>query len=223
MFLDEVGELSPSIQAKLLRVLQTREFERVGGTRAIKIDVRMIAATNRDLQAAIRSGQFREDLYYRLNVVSIAMPPLRERREDIPLLAAFFVAEHSKKCKRRVTGVSPEARRLLCAYNWPGNVRQLENAIEHAVGLGSTKLIVPADLPKAIAEGETIADDHPTGYHEKIRAAKRQLISETLRQTGGNFTEAAKILGIHPNNLHRLVRQLKLRDGITDSEGSGEV
>jgi len=211
VFLDEIGELSPSIQAKLLRVLQNREFERVGGTRPIKVDMRLIAATNRDLTAAIRSGRFREDLYYRLNVVSIAMPPLRERRDDIPLLAAFFVAEYSKECKRRVTGISPEARRLLCAYDWPGNVRQLENAIESAVVMGTTDLIVPEDLPEAMSESEALVDQPDFGYHEKIREAKRQLIAATLRQTGGNFTEAAKLLRIHPNNLHRLVRQLKLR------------
>ena len=210
IFLDEVGELSPGIQAKLLRALQTCEFERVGGTRPIKVDVRMIAATNRDLKTAIKTGRFREDLYYRLNVVSISMPPLRERREDIPLLASFFVAEYSKKCKRRVTGISAEARRLMCAYDWPGNVRQLENAIERAVVLGATELIVPEDLPETIFESE--ATEQPvTGYHETIRDVKRQLITKTLQQTGGNFTEAAKLLGIHPNNLHRLMRNLKLR------------
>ena len=211
VFLDEVGELSPAIQVKLLRALQTREFERVGGMRPIKVDVRMIAATNRDLKAAIKAGQFREDLYYRLNVVSIPIPPLRERREDIPLLAAFFVAEYSKQCKRRVTGISAEARRLLCAYDWPGNVRQLENAIERAVVLGATELITPEDLPE-IVESETILDAPTAGYYETIKEAKRQLVTKTLRQTGGNFTEAAKLLGMHPNNLHRLVRNLKLRE-----------
>jgi Nif-specific regulatory protein len=211
IFLDEVGELSPAIQAKLLRALQTHEFERVGGTRPIKVDVRTIAATNRDLKAAIKVGQFREDLYYRLNVVSIPLPPLRERRQDIPLLATYFVAEYSRKCKRRVTGISAEARRLLCAYDWPGNVRQLENAIERAVVLGVTELIVPEDLPETILESEN-ATEPPSGYHETIRAAKRQLITKTLQQTSGNYTEAAKLLGIHPNNLHRLVRDLKLRE-----------
>ena len=212
IFLDEVGELSPAIQAKLLRALQTREFERVGGTRPIKVDVRAIAATNRDLKAAIKAGQFREDLYYRLNVVSIPMPSLRERREDIPLLATYFVAEYSRKCKRRVTGISPEARRLLCAYDWPGNVRQLENAIERAVVLGVTELIVPEDLPETIFESETPADQARVGYHEKVREFRRELIAKTLQQTGGNYTEAAKLLGIHANNLHRIVRDLKLRE-----------
>lgn len=212
IFLDEVGELSPAIQAKLLRALQTHEFERVGGTRPIKVDVRTIAATNRDLKAAIKAGQFREDLYYRLNVVSIPMPPLRDRRQDIPLLATYFVAEYSRKCKRRVTGISAEARRLLCAYDWPGNVRQLENAIERAVVLGETELIVPEDLPETIFESEAATDQSAAGYHEKIREAKRELVANTLQQTGGNYTEAAKLLRIHPNNLHRLVRNLKLRE-----------
>ncbi|HEX7330871.1 MAG TPA: sigma 54-interacting transcriptional regulator [Pyrinomonadaceae bacterium] len=208
IFLDEVAELSPAIQAKLLRALQTREFERVGGTRPIKVDVRTIAATNRDLDAATKNGQFREDLYYRINVVSIAMPPLRERREDIPLLAAFFLSYFSKKCKRRVTGISAEARRLMCVYDWPGNVRQLENAIEHAVVMGGTE-IAPGDLPETIcaSTGQPSLD-----YHETIRNAKRQLIIKALRQTRGNYTEAAKLLGIHANNLHRHVRELGLRD-----------
>ena len=140
------------------------------------------------------------------------MPPLRERRQDIPLLASYFVAEYSRKCKRRVTGISPEARRLLCAYDWPGNVRQLENAIERAVVLGVTELIVPEDLPETIFESEAVTRESAAGYHEAIREAKRQLISNTLQQTGGNYTEAAKLLGMHPNNLHRLVRNLKLRE-----------
>ncbi|HEV8168837.1 MAG TPA: sigma 54-interacting transcriptional regulator, partial [Pyrinomonadaceae bacterium] len=212
IFLDEVGELSPAIQAKLLRVLQTHEFERVGGTRPINVDVRTIAATNRDLKAAMKAGQFREDLYYRLDVVSIAMPPLRERREDIPLLATYFVAEYSRKCKRRVTGISADARRLLSAYDWPGNVRQLENAIERAVVLGVTELIVPEDLPESILESDPVSDQPPAGYNETIREAKRQLIAKTLEQTGGNYTEAAKRLRMHANNLHRLVRELKLRE-----------
>lgn len=208
IFLDEVAELSPGVQAKLLRVLQTHEFERVGGTRPIKVDVRTIAATNRDLEAATKMGKFREDLYYRLNVFSIRMPPLRERREDIPLLAAYFLADCSKKCKRRVTGISEEARRLMCAYDWPGNVRQLENAIERAVLMATTELIEPEDLPETIFKSKVT----PKGYHETIREAKRELITRTLQQTGGNFTEAAKLLRMHANNLHRLVRTLKLRE-----------
>ncbi len=212
VFLDEVGELSPAIQAKLLRVLQTREFERVGGTRPIKIDVRTIAATNRDLLTAIKAGQFREDLYYRLNVVSIPMPPLRERHEDVPLLAAFFVATYSKKCKRRVTGISAEARRLMCAYDWPGNVRQLENAIERAVVLGTTDVILPEDLPEVILETETRAMPAPTKYHEAVAETKKQVILQAMDQAKGNYNDAAKLLGVHPNYLHRLITNLNLRE-----------
>jgi transcriptional regulator with GAF, ATPase, and Fis domain len=211
VFLDEIGELSPVIQAKLLRVLQTREFERVGGTRPVKTDVRVIAATNRNLETAIKSGDFREDLYYRLNVVSIVMPALRERREDIGLLATYFVSEFSKKCKRKVTGISSEARRLLHSYDWPGNVRQLENAIERAVVLGSTELIVPEDLPEAMLESEAADGVSCSTYYEAVNEAKRQLITKTLHQANGNYTDAAKLLGIHANNLHRIIRNLNLK------------
>ncbi len=211
IFLDEVGELSPAIQAKLLRVLQTHEFERVGGTRPIKVDVRMIAATNRDLEEAIKAGNFREDLYYRLNVISIVMPPLRERREDIPLLASYFVADYSKKCKRKVTGISKEARRLLQSYEWPGNVRELENAIERALVLGSTDLIVSEDLPEVLYESGQAEGETKANYYEAIKDAKRQFITDALKQAQGNYTEAAKLLGVHPNNLHRLVRTLNLK------------
>jgi len=214
VFLDEIGELSPAIQVKLLRVLQTREFERVGGTKPVKVDVRMIAATNRNLETAIKAEEFREDLYYRLNVVSIVMPPLRDRRDDIPLLATYFVADYSKKCKRRVTGLSGEARRLLCAYDWPGNVRQLENAIERAVVLGSTELVVPDDLPEAIVESVVEGDGSTAKYYEAVKEAKKQLLAKTLQQAGGNYTEAARLLGIHPNNLHPLIRSLNLKAGL---------
>ena len=211
IFFDEVGELPPVIQAKLLRVLQTREFERVGGTHPVKTDVRVIAATNRNLETAIKAGEFREDLYYRLNVVSVVMPPLRERREDIGLLATYFVAEFGKKCKRKVTGISAEARRLLHSYDWPGNVRQLENAIERAVVLGSTELIVPEDLPEAILESEAAGGVSSSTYREAVNEAKRQIVTKALQQTNGNYTNAAKVLGIYPSNLHRLIRDLKLK------------
>jgi Nif-specific regulatory protein len=146
VFLDEIGELTPSLQVKLLRVLQEREFERVGGTLSIKIDVRVIAATNKNLDDAMASGEFRHDLYYRLNVVSLDMPPLRERREDIMLLAYYFAQKYSAKCNRKLKGISPEARESLVAYDWPGNVRELENAIERAVVLGTTDFILPKDF-----------------------------------------------------------------------------
>jgi len=210
VFLDEVGELAAPLQAKLLRVLQEREFERVGSTRPIKLDIRLIAATNVDLNEASRTGKFRQDLYYRLNVVSFELPPLRERTEDIPLLAAFFTARYSEKVNRRVVGVSPKARACLLRYPWPGNVRELENAIERAVVLGSSELILPEDLPDSILE-ETAASGEPvTALHDGIREAKKKLIEQAIEQADGNYTEAAGILGVHPNHLFRLIRTLKL-------------
>jgi len=191
--------------------LQEREFERVGGTRPIKVNVRVIAATNRDLEAAIREKGFRQDLFYRLNVVSIEMPSLRERPEDIPLLANYFAAVYSKKCKRRVKGISPEARALLRAHDWPGNVRELENAIERAVVLGSTELITPEDLPETVSEADDGIALTGNRYHEAIKAAKRKLIVKAIEDAEGSYTEAAKSLGIHPNNLHRLIRNLNLK------------
>lgn len=211
LFLDEVGELTAPIQVKLLRVLENGEFERVGGKRSIKVDVRIIAATNRDLEAAIKAGSFREDLYYRLNVVAVVMPALRERRDDIPLLASFFVAKYSKECKRRVTGISAEARGLLKAYDWPGNVRELENVIERAVVLGETDRIGPEDLPEALLEGVSTDNSSPLNYYEAIKEAKKQLIIKALKQAESNYTEAARLLGVHPNNLHRLIRSLDLK------------
>src|SRR5439155_20773052 len=155
LFLDEIGELAAALQAKLLRVLQERQFERVGGIRPIRVDIRLIAATNRNLEELVRSGAFRQDLYYRLNVVSLTLPPLRSRKEDIPLLSSYFIARHSQRCRRRVTGVSSETRGLLERYDWPGNVRELENAVERAVVLGATELILPDDLPEAVLESES--------------------------------------------------------------------
>ncbi len=211
IFLDEVGELAAPLQAKLLRVLQEREFERVGGTRPIKLDIRLIAATNRDLKEASRAGAFRQDLYYRLNVVSLKMPALRERREDIPLLANFFAARYTEKVKRRVVGISPKARACLMRYDWPGNVRELENAIERAVVLGSTEMILPEDLPDSVLEETTLAGEPITALHDGVREAKKALIERAIEQAGGNYTEAAGILGVHPNHLFRLIRTLNLK------------
>jgi transcriptional regulator with GAF, ATPase, and Fis domain len=210
LFLDEVGELPLSFQTKLLRVLQEREFERVGGTRPIRVDVRLIAATNRDLESAMAINAFRKDLYYRLNVVSVAMPPLRDRREDIPLLARHFAAKHSKRTTRRLAGLSPEALACLEAYDWPGNVRELENAIERATVLGSTELILPEDLPEAILDAPA-ASQVTGGYYQTVREEKKRAILAALARSGGNYTEAAKQLAVHPNYLHRLVRNLDLK------------
>jgi transcriptional regulator with GAF, ATPase, and Fis domain len=211
VFLDEIGELAPPLQAKLLRVLQEREFERLGSTRTIKLDIRVVAATNRDLKEASRAGAFRQDLFYRLNVVSVRMPSLRERRPDIPLLANYFTARFSEKVKRQVTSISGKALACLLHYDWPGNVRELENAIERAVVLGSTTSILPEDLPDSIVEDSPVDGRSATALHEGLRRAKKELIERAIEQAGGNYTEAAGILGVHPNHLFRLVRTLDLK------------
>ncbi len=210
VFLDEVVELAPSLQAKLLRVLQEREFERVGGTRPIRVDIRLIAATNKNLEQAIQNGVFRKDLYYRLNVLPVTMPALRERVEDIPLLATHFAAKYSRKTNRKIVGISSQARRYLVCYRWPGNVRELENAIERAVVLGTENLILPEDLPEVIVESQPV-DVPLSRYQEAVKEAKRQLVLRTMEQANGNYVEAAKLLEVHPNNLHRLIRDLDLK------------
>ncbi len=212
LFLDEIGELSPALQVKLLRVLQEREFERVGGAKTIKVDIRLIAATNQDLEQAITAGAFRQDLYYRLNVVELAMPSLRERKEDIPLLANYFAGKHAEKCNRKLVGLSPEAQARLLIYDWPGNVRELENAIERAVVLGTTERILPEDLPEAVLEIEAAPSTSAAGYHEAVSQTKRQIILDAMEKANGSYTEAARLLGVHPNYLHRLIRNLNLRD-----------
>jgi two-component system, NtrC family, response regulator HydG len=217
LFLDEVGELAPLLQAKLLRVLQEREFERVGGTHPIRVNIRLIAATNRDLKTAIQAGTFRQDLYYRLNVVSLSTPPLRQRREDIPLLASHFVQMHARKARRQVQGVSEAALALLMHYDWPGNIRELENALERAVVLGSADWVLPEDLPEEVIEAEPSAG---TYYHETVKDSKKDLILKAMQQTGGNYTEAARLLGIHPNYLHRLIRNLNLKAALSKKSGT---
>ena len=159
VFLDEIGELAPALQVKLLRVLQEREFERLGGSRPISVDIRLIAATNKDLAAAVKARTFREDLYYRLNVVSLVVPPLRERLEDIPILAEYFVAKFAAKCKVKAKKISPEAMAGLMNYDWPGNVRELENAIERALVLGVSDAIRPEDLPESVRRDPKILKD----------------------------------------------------------------
>ena len=212
VFLDEIGELSPALQVKLLRVLQEREFERVGGTRAIKVDIRLITATNKNLEDSIANGTFRQDLYYRLNVVNLEMPALRERPEDIPLLANYFAAKYAERCNRRITGIAANAQARLASYYWPGNVRELENAIERAVVLGATDRILLEDLPESLLESEPAAAAPGAKYHEAVAETKRQIILSAMQQAKGSYTEAAKLLGVHPNYLHRLVRNLNLKE-----------
>jgi len=211
LFLDEIGELAPGLQAKLLRVLQEREFERLGGTHPIKLDVRLIAATNRSLPEAVKAGTFRNDLYYRLNVVTLTVPALRERREDIPLLSNYFVAKASRKCNMRIKSLAPETLACLMQCDWPGNVRELENALERALVLGSTDSILPDDLPEAILEAGSTAPASTDRYHGTIKEAKKQLVLQALQQANGSYIEAAKALGMHPNSLLRLIRNLELK------------
>ena len=209
VFLDEIGELTPPLQVKLLRVLQEREFERVGGTVTINVDLRLIAATNKNLEEAIEMGQFREDLYYRLNVVSLEMPGLRERREDVMLLANYFADKFGGRSNRKLKGFTEEARARLTSHDWPGNVRELENAIERAVVLGTTDRILAEDLPEVLLERDV---NVANTYHGAVAQAKKQIILNAMEQAAGNFTAAAKLLGVHPNYLQRLVGNLNLRE-----------
>lgn len=212
IFLDEVGELAQGLQAKLLRVLQQREFERVGGTQAHPLDIRVIAATNRDLGDDVAEGKFREDLYHRLNVVNLESPPLRDRKEDIPLLAQYFLQRSAERCKRVVQGLSREAEGMILAYQWPGNVRELENAMERAVVLGVSDWVLPEDLPESLLE--VTARDSGTKYHQSVGRAKCDAILDAYVQGNFDYKQAARILSLHPNYLLRLVRNLGLRDEI---------
>ena len=212
VFLDEIGELAVPLQAKLLRVLQQREFERVGGTRTLTLDLRVIAATNRDLEAEVRSGAFREDLYHRLNVVALQLPPLRERSEDIPALAAHFLERSAARCGRRVRGISPEALTHLMAYPWPGNVRELENAIERAVVLGQSEVLLAEDLPETVLDAP--APRLPGALQASVTDVKRRLILRAWEESGGDYKSAAAKLSIHPNSLIRLIRTLGLRESL---------
>ena len=214
VLLDEIGELAPSLQAKLLRVLQQREFERVGGTRTLKLDVRVIAATNRELSEEVRRGAFREDLYHRLNVVALRVPALRERAGDILPLARYFLERAATRCGRRVTGISEEAERRLTEYGWPGNVRELENAIERAVVMGQAEMLLAEDLPEAVVGGSghrRAAGSMAT----TVTQTKRELILAACRESGGDHNKAAAKLNIHPNSLRRLVRVLGLKESLT--------
>jgi two-component system response regulator HydG len=212
IFLDEVGELALPLQAKLLRVLQQREFERVGGMGAHPLDIRVIAATNRDLAEDVRSARFREDLYHRLNVVTLHSPPLRDRKEDIVLLARYFLARSADRCKRHVAGISSEAEEMIVQYSWPGNVRELENAMERAVVLGLSDHVLPEDLPEALHEASP--QEPNAKYHASVGHAKREAIIDAYAQGGGDYKQAAKLLGLHPNYLLRLVRNMGLREEI---------
>jgi len=221
LFLDEISEIDLDIQVKLLRVLETWQFERVGGLKSIRVDARLIAATNRDLEARVRSGAFREDLFYRLNVVSITVPPLRERREDIPILVEAFVAEFAAANRRKVSGIAPEALDALVAYQWPGNVRELRNVLESLVVLAQSPQItldmLPAQFKAAAPSGAAAAGSVLLPPGTSLHDAERLLIDETLRKTGGNVSQAATLLGISRRTLHRKINEFGIR---TERDGA---
>jgi transcriptional regulator with GAF, ATPase, and Fis domain len=217
VFLDEIGELALALQVKLLRALQEREFDRVGGTRPISVDIRLIAATNKNLEAAVTAGLFRLDLYYRLNVVTLVVPPLRDRLEDIPALAAYFVLKYCKKCKVKAKTISPEAMAFMVNYDWPGNVRELENAIERAIVLSDSDSVQADDLPDPILEKDPPAGVTAVKFHANLKEFKKQLILNAMGAAKGNYTEAARFLGVHPNYLHRLIRNLGLKELIASA------
>jgi DNA-binding NtrC family response regulator len=210
VFLDEVGDVSAEVQTKLLRFLQEREFERVGGTQPIHVDVRIIAATNRNLEGAIKQGLFRQDLYYRLNVVPITLPPLRERKEDIPDLAQFFANRFSKETKKVSTGITTEAMEKLIAYNWPGNVRELANVIERAVVLGPGPMIQLDDFAPGIVALQPKIPSGIFSYREAIDSYRREVILHTLARTEGNRAEAARLLGLERSYLLKLIKSLRI-------------
>jgi len=208
VFLDEVGDISAELQTKLLRFLQEREFERVGGVKPISVDVRIIAATNRDLENALQTGQFRADLFYRLNVVPIALPPLRQRRADIPVLAAYFLQRFAVETKKRFTDISPDAAESLLAYDWPGNVRELANVIERAVVLGQGPELTLLDLPVNVVSAAPGPAIESSNYHDAVDAYRRELITKTLEQAQGSRAAAAKMLGLQRTYLSRLIKSL---------------
>jgi two-component system, NtrC family, response regulator len=216
LFLDEIGEMSLNLQVKLLRVLQEQEFQRVGGNRDIRVDVRLIAATNKDLQQQVDAGLFRSDLYFRLNVVQVVMPPLRDRVTDIPLLTSYFLNNFCRNMKRPVPEIPPETMRILCLYSWPGNVRELENAIEYAILMSKGRSIIPEDLPDQIrsfagsskAAEISIAENH--GLMEALDAIEEKMIRDALKKAGQIQAQAAKILGISRSNLQYKMKKYGL-------------
>ncbi len=218
LFLDEIGEMGPKMQAQILRVLQDGEMRPVGGTEAIRVDVRLVCATNRDLDAEVKAGRFREDLYFRINVVTVRMPPLRDRAGDIPILVRHFINKIARREGRAEASVSPEALELLCRYGWPGNVRELENAIERAVAVAKGNVVLPSDLPVEVYGGAQVApasiiEDRPT-----LAELERRYIALVLGECGGNKKKAAEKLGIDRRTLYRALERTGQDVGDDDTE-----
>jgi two-component system NtrC family response regulator len=216
LFLDEVGEMSLNLQVKLLRVLQEQEFQRVGGNRDIRVDVRLIAATNKDLRAQVDAGLFRSDLFFRLNVVHVPMPPLRERMTDIPLLITYFLKKFCSRLGRQMLEIQPETMRVLCSYSWPGNVRELENAMEYAILMSQGHSITIEDLPNQIRSHKTpdssldLNLEENTGLMDALDAMEEKMIRDALRKAGAIQAQAAKILGISRSNLQYKMKKYGL-------------
>jgi DNA-binding NtrC family response regulator len=210
IFLDEIAEVSPAMQVKLLRVLETSTFRRVGGTTNLRVDVRILAATNRDLHELVRAGEFREDLYYRLNVISIVIPPLRERRDDIPLLANHFL-QSGVRGARQQREISKEAMALLVGYSWPGNIRELQNVIERAVILSEKREISPADFPANIRGGDDLWSFEDGDSFPSLRDVERRYIAALLKRCKGQRAEVARIMGVSERTLYRKIQRYKLQ------------
>ena len=218
LFLDEIGDVPASTQVKLLRVLQDREFERLGGTKSLKVDVRLIAATNRDLRAALEEGNFREDLYYRLNVVPIDIPPLRDRKEDIPPLARLFVERAARDLGRPVNGITPQAMKRLMEFHWPGNVRELENIIQRAVTLSNGTLLNLSDIHIDEAPPRAASDSAPSlPEGMTLEQWEEEMIREALRRAGGNKSQAARRLGLSRNALRYRLSKMGIADSSDDT------
>jgi transcriptional regulator with GAF, ATPase, and Fis domain len=215
LFLDEIGDIPPAIQVKLLRVLQEREFERLGGTKTLKVDVRLIAATNRDLRAALEEGTFREDLYYRLNVVAIDIPPLREHKEDIPALANFFLQKCARERDARVQSITPQAMNVLMDFRWPGNVRELENIIERGVTLSAGTMLDVADIHLDTPSTRAAAGPAPVlPEGMTLDQWEEELIREALRRANGNKSQAARALGLSRNALRYRLSKMGVDDSL---------
>jgi DNA-binding NtrC family response regulator len=210
VFLDEVGDISPELQTKLLRFLQEREFERVGGTQSIGVDIRIIAATNKDLEEAVKRGSFREDLYHRLNVIAITLPPLRERSEDISFLAQYFLQRFALETKKHFNEITKEALARLCGYAWPGNVRELANVIERGVVLGDGPEFSVDCLPSRLVGNASMAPTESQPFHEAVNDHRRTLIVDALTRAQGNRAAAAKALGLHRTHLLKLMKALRI-------------
>ena len=228
IFLDEIGDTSPAMQVKLLRVLQERQIRRVGGTEQLEVDVRIITATNQDLETMVREKRFREDLYYRINVIAVQMPPLREKREDIPSLANHFLAKYNKIMGKRIREISPEAMRQLMEYGWPGNVRELENVIERAVALEGSDRILPASFNREVATRTDTAQPLPVVLNDtgidletQLERLRERFMNEALNRTQGVQTRAAELLGMSFRSFRYFAKKYNLMEGKEPKEGFG--